>query len=130
MAVAEYEKRLEEHRRKMAFGNELLQIVSTSSTLQVYCRGGGEGEGEGGREGGRETEKVGGREGGRGREREEKRRREGDRERGRGRARERKIACVCVQDFQKSATSAAKIAEKIKKVKDTELAKKQGIWEQ
>ena len=81
MAVAEYEKRLEEHRRKMAFGSELLQIVSTSSTLQVYCReGGGGGEGEREREGGRETEKVGGREGGRERGKEK----EGGRQRERG----------------------------------------------
>lgn len=36
MAVAEYDRRLEEHRQKMAFGHELLAIVESGSTLQVF----------------------------------------------------------------------------------------------
>ena len=35
MAVAEYDRKLEEHRRKMALGQELLTIIEAGTTIQV-----------------------------------------------------------------------------------------------
>ena len=35
MALAEYDRRLESHRQKLVFGQELLEIVKAGSTLQV-----------------------------------------------------------------------------------------------
>ena len=37
--MAEYDRKLEEHHQKMAFGNELLAIVEAGATLKVFIQG-------------------------------------------------------------------------------------------